>query len=303
MTSSPAPAAALRPDEPLRGIALMVAAMAVFSAMDCASKVLAETYHPLMITWSRQVAQLLLLAPLVLWIGPMRCIRSAAPRAQALRGLMLYGSTVCFVSGLAQLPLAEASAIGFVSPMFTTALSIPLLGEKVGIRRWMAVLVGFAGVLIVIRPGTAAFDPAALFPVASAAFWALALIVTRRNSHRDSPITTLLHASIVGFVAASLPLAWFWTTPDLASLGLILFMGVLSLSGHYLLVQAFQLGSVSILAPFAYSQMIWATLFGYVIFQNLPDTWTWAGAVVIILSGVYVWHRERIRHGLIRRGG
>ena len=301
MTASPALAAFARPDEPLRGIALMVAAMAVFSAMDCASKVLAETYHPLMITWSRQVAQLLLLAPLVLWMGPWRCLRSSAPGAQTLRGLMLYGSTVCFVSGLAQLPLAEASAIGFVSPMFTTALSIPLLGEKVGIRRWMAVLVGFAGVLIVIRPGTAAFDPAALFPVASAVFWALALIVTRRNSHRDSPITTLLYASIVGFVAASLPLPWFWATPDLASLGLILFMGVLSLGGHYLLVQAFQLGSVSILAPFAYSQMIWATLFGYVIFQNLPDAWTWAGAVVIILSGVSVWHRERIRHGLTRR--
>jgi drug/metabolite transporter (DMT)-like permease len=302
VTAAPALAAASRPDEPLRGIALMIAAMAVFSAMDCASKVLAETYNPLMITWSRQVAQLLILAPLVLWIGPMRCLRSAAPGAQALRGLMLYFSTVCFVSGLARLPLAEASAIGFVSPMFTTALSIPLLGEKVGIRRWLAILVGFVGVLIVIRPGTAAFDPAALFPIASASFWALALIVTRKMSHRDTPLTTLVYASLVGLVVASLPLPWFWAMPDPSALGLIVLMGVLSLGGHYLLVQAFQLGSASILAPFAYSQMIWATIFGYVIFQNLPDGWTWAGAVVIILSGVYVWHRERVRHGLTRRG-
>jgi len=301
VTAAPAPAAASRPDEPLRGIALMIAAMAVFSAMDGVSKILAETYHPLMITWSRQVAQILLLAPLVLWIGPRRCLRSAAPGAQALRGLLLYFSTICFVSGLAQLPLAEASAIGFVSPMFTTALSIPLLGEKVGIRRWLAILVGFAGVLIVIRPGTAAFDPAALFPVASASFWALALIVTRKMSYRDTPLTTLAYASLVGLVVASLPLPWFWAMPEPAALGLILLMGVLSLSGHYLLVQAFQLGSVSILAPFAYSQMIWATLFGYLVFHNLPDLLTWVGAIVIILSGVYVWHRERVRHGLAQK--
>lgn len=301
MTAAPAPAAAFRPDEPLRGIALMVAAMAVFSGMDCVSKILAETYHPLLITWSRQIAQLLILAPVVLWVGPARCLRSAAPGAQVLRGLLLYGSTVCFVSGLARLPLAEASAIGFVSPMFTTALSIPLLGEKVGVRRWAAILVGFVGVLIVIRPGTAAFDPAALFPVVSAAFWALALIVTRKMSHRDTPLTTLVHASVVGLVVASLPLPWFWSVPAPAALGLILLMGAMSLGGHYLLVQAFQLGSASILAPFAYTQMVWATIFGYVIFANLPDAWTWIGAIVIILSGVYVWHRERVRHGLIRR--
>lgn len=299
MTAAPAPAPFSRPDEPLRGIALMVAAMVVFSGMDCASKVLAETYHPLMITWSRQVAQVILLAPLILWMGPMRCIHSVAPGAQTLRGLLLYFSTICFVSGLAQLPLAEASAIGFVSPMFTTALSIPLLGEKVGIRRWAAVLVGLVGVLIVIRPGTAAFDPAALFPVASAAFWALALIVTRKMSHRDTPLTTLVYASLVGLVAASVPLPWFWAMPDPAALGLILLSGALSLGGHYLLVQAFQLGSASILAPFAYTQMVWATVFGYLIFQNLPDRWTWVGATVIILSGVYVWHRERVRHGLV----
>jgi len=299
--SNGAPPAA-HPDDPLRGIPLMVASMAVFSAMDCTSKILAAEYHPLMVTWGRQVMQILLLAPIVLWMGPMRCLRSAAPAMQGLRSLCLYASTVCFVSGLAQLPLAEASAIGFVSPMFTTALSIPLLGEKVGIRRWMAILVGFGGVLVVIRPGTAAFDPAALFPVASAAFWALALIVTRRMSYRDTTITTLVYATLIGFATASLPLPWFWTAPDLAGWALMLAMGALSLAGHYLLVQAFQRGSASILAPFSYTQMVWATMFGYLVFHNLPDRWTWAGAAVIIASGVYVWHRERVRHGLVRNG-
>lgn len=300
MSAGPAATAARR-DEPLRGITLMIAAMAVFSAMDCTSKFLAASYHPVMVTWTRQVFQVLILTPIVLWSDPMRALRSAAPGQQFLRGLCLYGSTVCFISGLAHLPLAEASAIGFVSPMFTTALSIPLLGEKVGVRRWAAIFVGFAGVLIVIRPGTAAFDPAALYPVASASFWALALIVTRRMSHRDSPLTTLVYASVTGLAAASLPLPWYWTTPSAFALALMFAMGVLSLSGHFLLVRAFQLGSVSILAPFSYSQMVWATCAGYLVFDTLPDGWTWVGAAVVIASGVYVWHRERVRHGLTRQ--
>ncbi len=287
-----------RADEPLRGIALMIASMAVFSAMDGVSKFLAATYHPIMVTWGRQFAQLVLLAPLIWWAGPTKPLRSAAPGQQVLRGLLLFGSTVCFVSGLAHLPLAEAAAIGFVSPMFTTALSIPMLGEQVGIRRWTAILVGFAGVLIVIRPGTAAFDPAALYPIVSALFWALALIVTRKMSNRDPPMTTLVFHSVVGLLAASVPLAWYWSAPAAGAIMLILAMGALSLSGHYLLVRAFQCGSASILAPFSYSQMIWATIFGFLVFDSLPDTWTWIGAVVIILSGVYVWHRERVRHGL-----
>ena len=107
-----------------------------------------------------------------------------------------------------------------------------------------------------------------------------------------------MFASVVGLVAASVPLAWYWTTPDATGIALMLAMGALSLSGHYLLVRAFQRGSASILAPFSYSQMIWATTFGYLAFDSLPDGWTWVGAGVIILSGVYVWHRERVRHGL-----
>ncbi|MCC6468564.1 MAG: DMT family transporter [Alphaproteobacteria bacterium] len=292
---------AARADEPLRGILLMIASMAVFSAMDCTSKFLAASYHPVMVTWGRQAIQILLLAPIVLWMGPARTLRSAAQGVQVLRGLLLIASTICFVSGLARLPLAEASAIGFVSPMFTTALSIPLLGEKVGVRRWAAMLVGFAGVLVVIRPGTAAFDPAALFPVASAAFWAFALIVTRRMSRRDTALTTLVYASVVGLVAASFPLPWYWSTPDLAAVGLMAMMGVMSLAGHYLLVTAFERGMVSILAPFSYSQMLWAIMFGYLVFDSLPDAWTAVGAAVVIASGVYVWHRERVRHGLVRK--
>jgi len=239
------------------------------------------------------------LVPVAIYMGAWRVLRTSAPFQQVLRAVCLYGSTVFFVTGLAHLPIAEAAAIGFVSPLFTTALSIPLLGEKVGVRRWAAVVVGLIGVLIVIRPGSAAFHWASIFPVLSAVAWSLALIVTRQmNRQSDQPITTLLYASWVGLLAATLPLPWFWTWPTPGAWAAMLAMAALAGAGHYLLILAFRLGSASILAPFSYSQMIWATLIGYFAFSTLPDLWTWVGAAVIILSGVYTWHRERVRHGL-----
>jgi drug/metabolite transporter (DMT)-like permease len=289
----------VRADDTLRGILLMVGSMAVFSLMDATSKGLTADYHPLMVAWGRYVMQTVLLLPLVLWAGLARTVRSVAPIKQSCRGALLYASSVCFIGGLSQLPLAEASALGFVSPMFTTALSIPFLGEKVGIRRWAAIVVGFIGVLIVIRPGTAAFNAAALLPIMSAAFWAVALIITRQMSYRgDPPLTTLVYASILGVAIGTPTLPWFWTTPDAHGWLIMTAMGAMSIGGHYLLVQAFQRGTASILAPFSYSQMIWATLLGYLMFNALPDLPTWIGATVIISSGVYVWHRERVRRGL-----
>jgi drug/metabolite transporter (DMT)-like permease len=290
-------------DEPLKAITLMVAAMFVFSGVDGLSKALAADYHPILVAWGRFLFQTLLLVPAVLYLGAWRVLRTAAPFQQSLRAVCLYGSTIAFVTGLAYLPIAEAAAIGFVSPLFTTALSIPLLGEKVGVRRWAAIFVGLAGVLIVIRPGTAAFHWASVFPLMSSIAWSLALIVTRRmNRQTDQPITTLVYASWVGLVAASLPLPWFWTAPTAGAWGAMVGMAALAGAGHYLLILAFRLGAASILAPFSYSQMVWATLIGYFAFATLPDLWTWVGAAVIIASGIYTWHRERVRHGLVKSG-
>ncbi len=300
--STAEPPATLPRDEPLKAITLMIGAMFVFSGVDGVSKALAADYHPFLVAWGRFLFQTLLLVPVVLYMGAWRVLRTAAPFQQSLRAICLYGSTICFVTGLAYLPIAEAAAIGFVSPLFTTALSIPLLGEKVGVRRWAAIVVGFAGVLIVIRPGTAAFHWATAFPVLSSIAWSLALIVTRRmNRQADQPITTLLYASWVGLVAATLPLPWFWTTPTAGAWAAMVGMAALAGAGHYLLILAFRLGAASILAPFSYSQMVWATLIGYFAFATLPDLWTWIGAAVIIASGVYTWHRERVRHGLVKR--
>jgi drug/metabolite transporter (DMT)-like permease len=262
--------------------------------MDGLSKYLAVDYHPIEIATMRQFFTTLALLPF-LARSPL-ALRPARPLLQIGRGLCMFCSSILFIFGLSHLPIADASAIGFVSPLLVTALSIPLLGEKVGIRRWTAVIVGFAGVMIVVRPGTGAFDPAALFPLASAVAWALGLILTRIMRNSDQVLTTIFYSTLVGLVIGGLALPFVWRTPDLAGLALMAAMGLLSAISQTLLIAAFARAAASILAPFSYSQMVWATLIGYFAFATLPDALTWLGAAVVITSGIYTLHRERVVH-------
>jgi drug/metabolite transporter (DMT)-like permease len=195
---------------------------------------------------------------------------------------------------LSFLPLADATAIVFISPLMITALSIPLLGEKVGIRRWIALCVGFVGVMVVIRPGTGAFNPAALLPLASATTWALCLVLTRTMHGADRVLTTLFYSTLTGLVAAGLMLPFFWVPPTPGALALMAGQGVLSTAGQALLIFGYGRAPASVLAPFHYSQMLWATLIGYFAFSTIPDVPTWAGAAIVIASGLYVIHRERV---------
>jgi drug/metabolite transporter (DMT)-like permease len=278
----------------LTGIAMALVAMFLFSGMDGLSKYLAVDYHPIEIAAMRQFFTTLALLPFLLR-SPL-ALRTARPLLQIGRGLCMFCSSILFIFGLSHLPIADASAIGFVSPLLVTALSIPLLGEKVGIRRWTAVIVGFAGVMIVVRPGTGAFNPAALYPLASAAAWALGLILTRIMRNSDQVLTTIFYSTLVGLVIGGAALPFVWRTPDLAGLGLMAAMGLLSAISQTLLISAFARAAASILAPFSYSQMVWSTLIGYFVFATLPDALTWIGAAVVIASGLYTLHRERIVH-------
>jgi drug/metabolite transporter (DMT)-like permease len=278
----------------LTGIAMALVAMFLFSGMDGLSKYLAVDYHPIEIAAMRQFFTTLALLPFILR-SPL-ALRTARPLLQIGRGLCMFCSSILFIFGLSHLPIADASAIGFVSPLLVTALSIPLLGEKVGIRRWSAVIVGFTGVMIVVRPGTGAFNPAALYPLASAAAWALGLILTRIMRNSDQVLTTIFYSTLVGLVIGGAALPFVWRTPDLAGLGLMAAMGLLSTISQTLLISAFARAAASILAPFSYSQMVWSTLIGYFVFATLPDALTWIGAAVVIASGLYTLHRERIVH-------
>jgi drug/metabolite transporter (DMT)-like permease len=193
------------------------------------------------------------------------------------------------------LPIAEATATSVVAPLFVTALSIPLLGESIGFRRWMAALIGLLGVLIVVRPGTSAFQPAAMLTILSALAWAFTLIFTRKMSGDDAALTTLAYSALVGFIGLSVVVPFVWISPSWQAVSFGVVVAVASTAGHWIVVLAYRYADASVLAPFTYSQLVFATLFGYSIFGDVPDRWTFVGASVIIASGLYTAHRERVR--------
>lgn len=276
------------------GIVMTLAAMMIFSMMDGISKVLAVDYHPFEIACVRSVITIIVLVPFL--ARSSSSMRTSVPLHQIGRGLCMIASSVFFIFGLSKMPIADATAIGFASPLLVTALSIPFLGEKVGIRRWSAVIVGFIGVLIVVRPGAGTFDAAAIYPLLSAAAWALGLVLTRIMRLSEPALTTTLYSTLVGLASCGLTLPFVWATPDLTGFALMTVMGALSAAGQYLLAAAFTSASASLLAPFSYSQMLWSTLVGYFVFSTVPDAVTWVGAGIIIASGLYTLHRESVVH-------
>jgi drug/metabolite transporter (DMT)-like permease len=281
-------------DNPLRGIAFSASACAVFAVSDVTAKFLSTSMPIVEIQWIRYLL-FLGMAIVLVARAPSKPLRPRNPKLQILRGLCVTGSSVLFVYGIRQMTMAQATTISFLSPLLITVLSIPLLGEVVGIRRWGAVIAGMVGMLIVVRPGTAGFQPAAFFGVASSSCWALALIITRKIAGSDAPQTTLLWSATVGVVLLTILLPFDAAWPDRWQLGLCLGMGVFSSIGQWLVVMAHRLAPASLLAPISYTQLPWVAIGGYLVFSNLPDQWTLAGASIIIASGLYTAHRERVR--------
>ena len=202
-----------------------------------------------------------------------------------MRGAALLGSSLFFISGLRFLPIAEASATGFVAPLFVTALSIVFLGEKVGLRRWIATAVGLIGVLIILRPGTGAFHPAAFFPLVSALAWACTLIMTRMMSGTERAITTMTYSSIAGLLILSALVPFVWVTPTWHDIAFGIFIGVASTAGQWIVVLAFRYADASVLAPFSYTQLLWVSVLGFLVFGEVPDVYTITGAAFIVASG------------------
>ena len=297
-SSKSAPSVPPRPgeDRPLVAIGFVLMALMVFSGMDAISKLLVQEYSPILITWGRYVVNLVLLLPFVLRAGVAR-VGGTDLAMQVGRGIAMVGSAVLFVSGLSHLQLADAIAISFVSPLLVTALSIPFLGERVGIRRWAAVVTGFLGILIIIRPGSSAFDFASLFPLGSSACWAFGLVLTRRIGSNAPPMTTLLYTTAVSLLVLTIFLPWVWQPFDGRALVLVATMGVLSMGGQYFLLMGYMRGPASLLAPFSYTQIITSTFWGVVLFDAWPEHWTWIGGAIVVASGLYVFHRERVKRG------
>jgi drug/metabolite transporter (DMT)-like permease len=287
------PAMTRRIDDPVRGILLIVLAMVFFSMSDACSKFLGRMLPPIEVVWLRYGGFTLLMLPALLR-RPAQ-FRSAAPFLQIGRGLGLLGSALFFTTGLRFLAMADATATSFVSPLFITALSIPLLGETVGVRRWSAILVGLVGVLIVVRPGTSTFNPASVFPLLSSVSWAFGIVLTRKMSHsNDGMVTTLGYAAITGFAVMSLMLPFVWQAPSLEAILIGGFMACVSTAAQWLVVLGYRRANASVLAPFSYTQLIWSTLAGFLLFGMAPDMMTLVGAAIIVASGLYTAHRERI---------
>jgi len=284
-----------RADHPFRGIALILASTVFLGISDVTAKYLSATLPSIEIAWIRFLVFALIMSPAMVPGSPLFALQSRRPGLQVMRGVALLGSSLFFISGLRFLPIAEASATGFVSPLFVTALSIIFLGESVGLRRWIATAVGLIGVVIILRPGSGAFHPAAFFPIVSALAWACTLIMTRMMSGREHVLTTMTYSSITGACIVSALVPFVWVTPSWHDILFGIFIGIASTAGQWIVVLAFRYADASVLAPFSYTQLLWVTVLGFVIFGELPDIWTITGAVFIVASGLYTAHRERVR--------
>lgn len=276
-----------------RGIACVLAAWLLFACMDAGSKLLAEHYSIIQILWVRFVS----LAAIAAWLarrqGGSSALRTRHFWLQSLRSVLLVTEIGLFILTITVLPLANAHAILAVTPLIVTALSVPLLGEHVGIRRWSAIGVAFVGVLIILRPGLGVVHPFALLALLCSVMFALYQILTRIVSRADPPLTTLFYTALVGVAGLTLLVPFYWTTPDAAGWALFALVAALGASGHFLLIKALQLAPASTLQPFSYTILMWATLVGLVVFGNLPDLLTVVGALVITASGIYTFARER----------
>ena len=275
--------------------------MAMFVSLDTVAKYMSQSYPVPQVLWARYFFHVALLAAI---LGPRipSVVRTNRLGLQLVRSVLLLGATGCFFSAISLMPLASASAIMFVAPILVTALSMPLLGERVGPHRWASVVVGFLGALVIIRPGTEAMDPAALLALGGATCYALYQITTRQLTGVDPPMTTLAYSASVGALLSTAFVPVVWVTPAwLDWIGFVA-LGVFGGVGHFTLIKAFQNAPAATVTPFGYSSLIWATLFGFAVFGDLPDGWTVLGALIIAASGLYIVHRERVRRrqGIVR---
>jgi drug/metabolite transporter (DMT)-like permease len=279
-------------DNHLLGILWMLATMFWFVTLDSTAKYLMQSYPVPQVIWARFFFHLIFV---VILMGPrLRTqIKSQSPIHQCLRSLFMFSTTVLFFIGISFLPLTTASTIMFMAPVILTILSIPLLGEKVGPRRWMGIIIAFAGAVLVMRPGGDSLELSILIVLAAACTHAMYQVFTRKLGTRDAPMTSLFYTGITGALVMTLVVPFVWQPVATFDWLLFVFAGIAGGIGHLCLIRAFRQAPASVVAPFSYSSLLWATAFGYLLFGDLPDAWTLSGAALIIGSGLYIFHREQ----------
>jgi drug/metabolite transporter (DMT)-like permease len=281
----------------VKGALFMLAGMFVFSAVDAQAKYLTQYMPSLQIVWARQIGLVVGVMILIAWHG-RGILRTGFPVLQIGRGAAAALSATFFIVGLNFVALADAVSVTFVAPLVVTIMAALLLGERVGLHRWTATIIGLLGTLVVIRPGFASFHPGLLLPLIAAMLFAIRQIISRHIGVRDRTETTLAYTALTAFLMLSVVQPFIWQ--PITSLKLIAILASMSLMaalGEFLVIRALEIGQAVFVSPLHYTIIIWASLYGYLLFGQFPDIWTWVGSFVIMASGLYIFHRERKRAG------
>lgn len=280
---------------PIAAIAFMVAAGFINTIMLSAIKQLTTELHPFEIAFFRCVVGFLVLLPLVWRSGGFHLMRTPRMSRHVLRGFLNAGGMLLFFWAIALAPLATVSAIGFASPLFATLLAIVILGEKVGLRRWGGLLIGFAGTLVILRPDSGIVEFGALVALASSMFWAGAMITIKQLTGTESPLTVTTWGAFYVGLFCLIPALFVWQWPTLEQWFWLIIVGILGSVIQFSLAKAFSLADTTLVLPFDFLKLVWASLFGYMLFAEIPSVWAWIGGTIISASAFYIAYRERVR--------
>ncbi len=270
---------------PLLGVLLILVSCLTLASHDGLSKYLTQLDPVFLVIWARYLSQTALMIALFTPRMGRRVFHTLRPKLQICRGLSLVSVSMLFISGLSYIPLAEATAVIFLAPLMVTIAS-RLLGEQVSRAQWLAVGFGLVGVMIIVRPGGALFTPAVLLPFGAALSFTVYQLITRRLSATDHPVTSNFITSLVGSLVMSVLVFFNWQTPTLHDALMMAALGAMAMSGHLLLTNAFRFASAAALAPFTYSQIIFAGVVGMIAFGHTPDLGAMVGMAIIIASGL-----------------
>lgn len=296
-----------RPQAHALGIGLMCAGMLSVTTQDTIGKYLGTLDLPVLsIVWGRYMFATLAMVVLLPFVNWRRMVVSKFPLIELLRGLFTTGATLMLITAVQFIGLAEAVGIALIAPLLITALAVPILGERVGWRRWAAVIIGSSGALLIARPGLGVMHPASLLVVGTAFCFAMYQCLTRKIAHREDPYAQLFYVNAIGALIMSVVVLFDWQTPSTEQLGWMVGMGSVALFSHFMIIYALTFAPSSVLAPFHYTQMLFATAIGFLVFGDLPDIWTFIGAGIVIGAGLFTVYREtRVRQqraGLVRSG-
>ena len=280
---------------PLKGVLFFMTAIFLISVVDTVCKAFTKDLHSIQLVWGYFVGINLTLWVFFLFKGAKfsNLRRTQRPLLQIIRPAFLVCSISSLFIGLTYLPIAEATVIGFVAPLFITALSVPILKESVDIHRWSAVAIGLVGVIIIIRPGGDLWHLASVMPLLGALFFALFQIITRLLAATERTHTTLFYTGLGGLAWSSLIVPFVWVTPSITHIFVFLSTGAMGAMAHLCMISAFDRAEASLLAPYNYTKLIWVSVLGYLIFNDVPSLDMWIGAIIIVSAGFYVLYRER----------